>query len=331
MAALTSSRFALLTVDVSDPFAKKSKVKDPTAAKDKAPGKTAATSSAQQKRNLKSTSSTKKESNGGAGDSVQANKSKNKGYNNAKSPAWEEWVKRDSELTNGNFELELKEAITQSKLDFQKQQETGQSNSSNANAKKKKKKKAPVPLNEFSGLFSSGPQQTDNKPSSVVPEEESLLEQLRLETEQEFEEEKRRAAGHKLLLARNAKFDNGNTLRTESSSKEAGDEKSVIISQLKLEKQNIQQEIERCKNRFKKLMDLMNDTEISEKVRLSRDIEKLTEFNQDLTKFNQDLNEELRGLNLQLEQERSKSHCALIEVKKIAESSRRRTQSHNDN
>jgi len=45
----------------------------------------------------------------------------------------------------------------------------------------------------------------------------------------------------------------------------------------------------------------------------------MADSNQELSKLNQDLNEELKTVYSQLEQERSKSHVALMEVKKINE------------
>lgn len=58
---------------------------------------------------------------------------------------------------------------------------------------------------------------------------------------------------------------------------------------------------------------------VKEKVHLLRDLEKLMASNQELSKLNQDLNEELKTAYSHLEQERSKSHTALMEVKKINE------------
>ncbi|CAG7827390.1 unnamed protein product [Allacma fusca] len=238
---------------------------------------------------------------------------------------WEEWQQRDLEYVSGTFESDMEAALLQSKLDYQKERARVEQESQSK--VKAKKKPVTVTLGEFNAKLSNGePLVEDPKPNpdwsatngymSSFPEEE--MERIRLEAQMEMKRERQLEIERQLLQSRHHQVPVAPFMGLDNLEvRHILEEKDAIITKLSEEKMELEKELEISKARFKKLWSIVGEANMKDAVFLSAEVEKLTQLNQHLT-------DEISLLHSQLEQEKSKSHAAVLECRKL-EQSRRRT------
>ncbi|OXA62024.1 G kinase-anchoring protein 1 [Folsomia candida] len=243
------------------------------------------------------------------------------------SAQWEDWQRRDTDLVDEEYETDLEAALFQSQLDFQKELSRQESEKAAAKSSKVKKKGITVPLTEFNALLLNNPKQDAAKqlanPYADEPDEElieSYRNQARLQLEREKQREQQRDASTKRTSSE------GHPHSKERARESEYDEQNRTIENLRAENEllkseleNSNRELESYKARLKKVHEIFQGAqELKDKAKIIFQVETLT-------KFQEDLQEQIQVLHSQLEQERSKSHAAINEQRRLMEQSRRRT------
>lgn len=253
---------------------------------------------------------------------------------------WTEWKKRDEEFVTDSFETDLEEALIQSKLDFQSEQ----ARLLKAKASKKSKKKGvTVSLPSFNDMISTGMGKVDafdmagSEPTGQNSlngfgeghgdENDPMMAKFRLESQMEIQRERQIAMERKLINSRSpivpVPFEKTKETPDPTTFNQIITEKDNVISELKNEKLELEKEIDLLKVRFKKICSVFGEAQLKDKATLVNELEKVT-------KLNHDLNENIQELHILLEQEKSKSHAAQTELRKLNEQSSRRRNPHSE-
>ncbi|ODN05015.1 G kinase-anchoring protein 1 [Orchesella cincta] len=255
---------------------------------------------------------------------------------------WEEWQKRDANFTDESYATDLEKALMESKLEYEIEQKN------KPPGKGKKKKPVAVSLTDFNARLSeSVPGASNSVMNGIlsaaalgnynyqIPQtfesDEELVERFRMEARMEVEREHRKAIERQLLMSRQPPppIVRPEPVRATSPSARAVpqgpmDERDLLIARLSDENLQLKNEVEVLKSRVKTTNNINKYLQAAQEV---KDTAKLIYELENLTKMNSDLNEELRQLHSQLEQEKSRSGAAMLELRRLLENRRRTTSS----
>ncbi|CAL8131436.1 unnamed protein product [Orchesella dallaii] len=253
---------------------------------------------------------------------------------------WEEWQKRDSNFMDETYVTDLEKALLQSKLEYETEQK------SKPPAKGKKKKPVAVSLTDFNARLSeSVPGASHGVMNGIlsaaalgnynyqVPEtletDEELVERFRNEARLEVAREHQKAMERQLLMSRQPPPPivrpepvPANSLSARLVSQGPMDEKDLLIARLSEDNLQLKNEVEVLKSRVKTTNTINKYLQAAQEI---KDTAKLIYELENLTKMNNDLNEEMRELHSQLEQEKSRSGAAMLELRRLLENRRRTT------
>ncbi|XP_011502777.1 PREDICTED: G kinase-anchoring protein 1-A-like [Ceratosolen solmsi marchali] len=289
MVTTVPSRFAVLTIDDDDYIKRKShksvNTKNNTEVKDE-----------KQTRLHKKNYRRKK------------NKEKEK-KSNINVQEWEQWKRKDSMVIEKTYEQELNEAILLSKLSYEEtQMEMKHNVENNGNNVKKsnKKSKKSMSLEEFNNF---NEYVAENKELKIKKEENSLKE-IEKEASKVLTKEKENSA----LKIRLHQLDDGITsaqLKTEIEKRDS------IIEKLKIEINQLKEDVNNVKNRNRRLYQILQQGEMKDKATILAEVIKLHEIRDELTT-------EVTLLHAQLEQERSKTRASFTDIKTTKQNGKKR-------
>lgn len=227
---------------------------------------------------------------------------------------WEEWKDRDTDFVEENFEEELKKAILQSKLDVEENKvvETTENNDTEESpvkikkSGKKKEREKTLSLGEFNNLLPSQVEKlADGSPPAETPPARRSVDIADTDTQffSNIEKDVRKAITREQLI-NSYKGEEGRQAFLQEKAlslqiQEEMDSKDKEIEDLKEELVTTKAELQKVKQRNKKMCQIFGQSEVRDKVEILVQVEKLTSVRDELT-------ENVTELTAQLEQERTK-------------------------
>jgi len=228
---------------------------------------------------------------------------------------WEEWKDRDNDFVEENFEEELKKAILQSKLDVEENKviettenhvDTEESSVKIKKSSKKKEREKTISLGEFNNLLPSQVEKlAEGSPPAETPPARRSVDIAETDTQffSNIEKDVKKAINREQLI-NSYKGEEGRQafLQEKALSLQIQEEmeaKDKEIEDLKEELLTTKAELQKVKQRNKKMCQIFGQSEVRDKVEILVQVEKLTSVRDELT-------ENVTELTAQLEQERTK-------------------------
>lgn len=224
---------------------------------------------------------------------------------------WEAWKEKDNDFVEENFEEELKKAILQSKLDVEETKvenhvETEESSVKIKKSGKKKEREKTISLGEFNNLLPSQVEKmADGSPPAVTPSARRSVDSAETDTQffSNIDKDVKKAMSREQLI-NSYKGEEGRQAFLQEKAlslqiQEEMDAKDKEIEELKEELITTKAELQKVKQRNKKMCQIFGQSEVRDKVEILVQVEKLTSVRDELS-------ENVTELTAQLEQERTK-------------------------
>ncbi|PVD19290.1 hypothetical protein C0Q70_19777 [Pomacea canaliculata] len=243
---------------------------------------------------------------------------------------WDEWKLRDTEAVQDMFEKDMQQAILESKMAFEQQQQhqgkkttedqekTNAPVNDNKSGKQKKKKKTGKPqtmsLEEFKQMPAEVAQNSDDEEVTADPAPPPVHTRLPLVNQDPHYFENLKTDAEKIVQKERIHEEYKKQYAQESlmSSKyrELLEKKDGEIAELQTRLKDLEEELKQVKKRNKQLCFILAQGEMKDKAQVLMQVEELTAVKDELT-------EQVSRLTADLEKERSKVHALKLENDKL--------------